>query len=223
VKKENELSPAAIARYIDHTLLSPDAEKMQIQKLCGEARRFGFAAVCVNPCYIGLIAQLLAGSAVKPCTVVGFPLGALTPQMKAGETHACVALGAKEIDMVANIGAIKSGDWALVQEDIFAVVKAAKESAIVKVIIETCLLTDDEKRKVCITAKEAGAHFVKTSTGFSTGGATVYDVKLMSAAVGADMGVKASGGIKCFSDAAAIIEAGATRIGTSAGIKIVMQ
>lgn len=213
----------SIARCIDHTLLNADATGEQVRTLCDQALAHRFAAVCVNPCHIGLVAKCLEGSDVQPCTVTGFPLGALTPKMKAMQAAACVALGAKEIDMVANIGAVKAGDWTLAFDDIAAVVNAAQPKAIVKVIIETCLLTDEEKSRICMAAKEAGAHFVKTSTGFSTGGATVHDVKLMRAAVGAHMGVKASGGIKTYADAVAMINAGATRIGTSAGVLIVKE
>ncbi len=209
-----------ISKYIDHTILQPDASVDEVQKVCEEAKTYGFASVCVNPCYIELAADLLSGSGIAPCVVVGFPLGALTPAMKAAETETVIALGAWEADMVINVGAVKSGDWALVKEDIEAVVNAAAGRALVKVIIEACLLTDEEKVKVCTIAKEAGADFVKTSTGFSKGGATVEDVRLMRRTVGDGMGVKASGGIRSFKDAVAMIEAGATRLGTSAGVKI---
>jgi len=213
--------PDGIAKYIDHTLLKPDASINEVLKLCEEARTYRFASVCVNPCHIKTAADALFGSSVKTCTVVGFPLGALTPEMKAAETRAVIALGAEETDMVVNIGALKSGDWALVKDDIEAVVNAAAGRACVKVIIETCLLTDAEKVKACAIARDAGADFVKTSTGFSKGGATAADVRLMRQAVGPDMGVKASGGIRSFEDAVAMLEAGATRLGTSSGVKIV--
>ena len=220
--KDNQvISRGSIAKYIDHTILKPDATEDEVRKICDEAKTYGFASVCVNPCFIELVAGALSGSGIAPCVVVGFPLGALTPAMKAAETEAVIALGAWEVDMVINIGAAKSGNWALIKEDIEAVVKASAGRAHVKVIIETCLLTDEEKVKVCTIAKEAGADFVKTSTGFSKGGATVEDVRLMRQTVGPQMGVKASGGVRSFEDAVAMIEAGATRLGTSAGVKIV--
>ena len=212
-----------IETYIDHTLLKPEASKDQVLKICNEAKQYGFASVCVNPAYIGLVAKELEGSGVSPCAVIGFPLGATFPGIKAKEADAAIALGAKEVDMVINIGAVKSGDWTLVQEDIAAVVAAASGRALVKVIIETCLLSDAEKVSICTIAKEAGADFVKTSTGFSTGGATVEDVALMRRTVGPGMGVKASGGIRNYAAAAAMIDAGATRIGTSAGVQIVRE
>lgn len=207
--------------YIDHTLLKPDATAEQVRKLCREAKEHSFASVCVNPSRIALAAKELEGSAVLPCCVVGFPLGATLSTAKAAEASAVVALGAKEVDMVINIGAAKEGDWALVQRDIEAVVEAAGGKAHVKVIIETCLLTDDEKRRACEAAKAAGADFVKTSTGFSSGGATAADVALMRSVVGSEMGVKASGGVKTRADALAMIKAGATRLGTSSGLAIV--
>ena len=214
-------SPESLAKYIDHTLLKPQASQEQVKKVCDEARQYRFASVCVNPNHIGYVAQQLEGSGVAPCVVVGFPLGATIPEVKAAETAAVIALGAKEVDMVVNVGAIKSGDWQLVKRDIEAVVNAARGKALVKVIIETCLLTDEEKVKVCTVAKLAGADFVKTSTGFSTGGATVEDVRLMRQTVGPDMGVKASGGVRDYAGAVAMINAGATRLGTSSGVKIV--
>ncbi len=221
------LTPAAgpgnIARYIDHTLLKPDASAAQITALCGEAIRYKFASVCVNPCYASLVTAKLQGSGVKTCCVVGFPLGANTPEVKAAETRDCIAHGAREVDMVVNVGAMKSGDWEQVRRDISAVTEAARGQALVKVIIETCLLTDDEKVRVCTVAKEAGADFVKTSTGFSTGGATVEDIRLMRKTVGAALGVKASGGVRDYSTALAMIDAGATRIGTSNGAAIIAQ
>ncbi len=209
-----------IAAMIDHTLLKPEATPAQVEKLCAEAAEYHFASVCVNPVYIPLAARLLNGTGVKVCCVVGFPLGAIAPEQKAAEAASCAAMGAEELDMVIHIGAAKAGDWALVQRDIEGVVKAAAGRT-VKVIIETCLLTDEEKVKACEAAKAAGAHFVKTSTGFSTGGATTHDIALMRKTVGPEMGVKASGGIRDYATAMAMIEAGANRIGASAGIEIV--
>ena len=209
-----------IASMIDHTLLKPEATPTQVEKLCAEAAEYHFASVCVNPVYIPLAARLLKDTGVKVCCVVGFPLGAIAPEQKAAEAASCAAMGAEELDMVIHIGAAKAGDWALVQRDIEGVVKAAAGRT-VKVIIETCLLTDEEKVKACEAAKAAGAHFVKTSTGFSTGGATTHDIALMRKTVGPEMGVKASGGIRDYATAMAMIEAGANRIGASAGIEIV--
>ena len=209
-----------IASMIDHTLLKPEATPAQIEKLCAEAAEYHFASVCVNPVYIPLAARLLKGTGVKVCCVVGFPLGAIAPEQKAAEAASCAAMGAEELDMVIHVGAAKAGDWALVQRDIEGVVKAAAGHT-VKVIIETCLLTDEEKVKACEAAKAAGAHFVKTSTGFSTGGATTHDIALMRKTVGPEMGVKASGGIRDYETAMAMIEAGANRIGASAGTAIV--
>ena len=209
-----------IAAMIDHTLLKPEATPAQIEKLCAEAAEYHFASVCVNPVYIPLAACLLKGTGVKVCCVVGFPLGAIAPEQKAAEAASCAAMGAEELDMVIHVGAAKAGDWALVQRDIEGVVKAAAGHT-VKVIIETCLLTDEEKVKACEAAKAAGAHFVKTSTGFSTGGATTHDIALMRKTVGPEMGVKASGGIRDYETAMEMIEAGANRIGASAGIAIV--
>ena len=209
-----------IAAMIDHTLLKPEATPAQIERLCAEAAEYHFASVCVNPVYIPLAARLLKGTGVKVCCVVGFPLGAIAPEQKAAEAASCAAMGAEELDMVIHVGAAKAGDWALVQRDIEGVVKAAAGHT-VKVIIETCLLTDEEKVKACEAAKAAGAHFVKTSTGFSTGGATTHDIALMRKTVGPEMGVKASGGIRDYATAMAMIEAGANRIGASAGIAIV--
>lgn len=209
-----------IAAMIDHTLLKPEATPAQIEKLCAEAAEYHLASVCVNPVYIPLAARLLKGTGVKVCCVVGFPLGAIAPEQKAAEAASCAAMGAEELDMVIHVGAAKAGDWALVQRDIEGVVKAAAGHT-VKVIIETCLLTDEEKVKACEAAKAAGAHFVKTSTGFSTGGATTHDIALMRKTVGPEMGVKASGGIRDYATAMAMIEAGANRIGASAGIAIV--
>lgn len=206
-------------KYIDHTLLKPDASQEQIKTLIEEAKKYDFASVCVNPTWVNFAAQALKATDVKVCTVIGFPLGANTPELKAFETSDAIQNGANEIDMVINIGALKSRNFDLVERDIRAVVEAAK-GTLVKVIIETCLLTDDEKVKACQIAQKAGADFVKTSTGFSTGGATVADVALMRKTVGPDMGVKASGGARSYEDALAFIKAGATRIGASSGVAI---
>jgi len=211
-----------IARTIDHTLLKPEATRAQIEQLCAEAREHGFATVCVNPTWVPLCAELLRGSETRVCTVVGFPLGATFPEVKAFEAARTVAEGACEVDMVLNVGALKSGDYRLCERDVAAVVEAShRGGAIVKVIIEAALLTDDEKVKACVVSKAGGADFVKTSTGFAGGGATLDDVKLMRQVVGADMGIKAAGGIRNTEDAKKMIEAGATRLGTSASIKIV--
>lgn len=209
-----------IEKFIDHTLLKPQATEEEIKNICSEAREYGFASVCVNAYYTSLVRKELEGTDVKTCVVVGFPLGATTKEVKAFETKQAIENGAQEIDMVINIGALKSKKYDVVLDDIKAVVDAAKGKALVKVIIETCLLTDEEKIKVCTLAKEAGADFVKTSTGFSTGGATVEDVKLMRQTVGEEMGVKASGGVRTREDAEAVIAAGANRIGASASIAI---
>ena len=206
---------------IDHTLLKADATEAQIAKLCQEAKENGFASVCVNPGYVPEAAEALKGTDVRVCTVIGFPLGATSSEAKAAETADAIAKGAEEVDMVVNVGRIKSGNWDYVRSDIAAVVNAARGRALTKVIIETCLLTDDEKIRVCEIAKDAGADFVKTSTGFSTGGATAADIALMRKTVGPDMGVKASGGIHSTEEAIALIEAGASRIGASAGIAII--
>ncbi|ARA86487.1 deoxyribose-phosphate aldolase [Bacillus paralicheniformis] len=210
-----------IARMIDHTLLKPDAVTSEIEALCKEARVYGFASVCVNPCWVKLCAELLKDSEVKVCTVIGFPLGAASPETKAFETKQAIADGAGEVDMVINIGALKDRDTGTVEYDIRAVTDAAVGKALVKVIIETSLLTDEEKRLACELAVKAGADFVKTSTGFSGGGATVQDIKLMREAVGPVIGVKASGGVRDKESALAMVEAGATRIGASAGVSIV--
>ena len=217
--------PGDLARYIDHTLLKPDATEEQIRKLCADALEFNFRSVCVNPTWVSLASELLRGSDVLTCTVVGFPLGATEPAIKAMEARRAIRNGAREIDMVLNIGALKSGDDLLVLRDIRAVVEDCVDgNAVCKVIIETALLTDDEKRRACELARTARAHFVKTSTGFSTGGATVSDVALMAGVVrGAGMEVKASGGISSYGDAKAMIEAGATRLGASASIGIVRE
>ena len=211
-----------LAKTIDHTLLKPDATPDQIAQLCFEARKHGFASVCVNPTWVKLCAQLLHGSPVKVCTVIGFPLGATAPEVKAFETENAIENGATEIDMVINIGALKARDLELVARDIRGVVTGAHgRGAIVKVIIEAVLLTDEEKTVACLLSKEAGADFVKTSTGFAAGGATVHDVSLMRRAVGPGMGVKAAGGVRTYEDAESMIKAGATRIGASAGVKII--
>ena len=217
--------PDDLARYIDHTLLKPDSTEEQIRKICAEAIEFDFRSVCVNPTWTSLVAQLLRGSGVLTCTVVGFPLGANEPAIKAMEARRAIRNGAREIDRVINVGALKSGDDDLVLRDIRAVVEDCVDGiAVCKVIIETALLTDDEKHRACELARTARAHFVKTSTGFSTGGATVGDVALMAEAVrGAGMEVKASGGISSYDDARAMIEAGATRLGASASIGIVQE
>jgi len=217
--------PGDLARYIDHTLLKPAATEEQIRTLCAEALEFNFRSVCVNPTWVALAASLLRGSDVLTCTVVGFPLGATEPAIKAMEARRAIRNGAREIDMVLNIGALKSGDDALVLRDIRSVVEDCIDGgAVCKVILETALLTDDEKRRASELSKQARAHFVKTSTGFSTGGATVSDVALMSEVVrGAGMEVKASGGISSYDDAKAMIAAGATRLGASASIGIVRE
>ena len=214
----------ALARYIDHTLLKPDATPRQIEQLCGEARDYHFASVCVNPSYVPLCARLLRGTDVAVCTVVGFPLGATTAEAKAFEARQAIREGAREVDMVLAIGRLKGGDHEYVRRDIARVVEAAHDGgAICKVILETALLTDEEKVIGCTLAVHAKADFVKTSTGFAAGGATVHDVMLMRAAVGQAAGVKASGGIKGLADAQSMIAAGATRIGASAGVRIVSE
>jgi deoxyribose-phosphate aldolase len=214
----------SIAKMIDHTLLKPDATQDQIAQLCYEARKYGFAAVCVNPSYVKLCSQLLQGTAVHVCTVVGFPLGATPPEVKGYEAQQAIDNGASEVDMVINIGALKSKDYALVERDIATLARTCHAGeAILKVIIEAALLTDEEKVIACQLAKAAGAEYVKTSTGFGPGGATVHDVELMRLAVGPEMGIKAAGGIRSYEDAQAMVAAGATRIGASAGIKIVQQ
>lgn len=211
----------SLAGMIDHTLLKPDATPDQIAQLCFEARKHGFASVCVNPAWVPLCAQLLQGSPVKVCTVIGFPLGASASEVKAFETQKAIDQGATEIDMVLNIGALKARDLEQVARDIRGVVTVAHaRGPIVKVILETVLLTDEEKTIACLIAKEAGADFVKTSTGFAGGGATVHDIALMRRVVGPEMGVKASGGVRTYEDAESMVKAGATRIGASAGVKI---
>jgi deoxyribose-phosphate aldolase len=211
-----------IAAMIDHTLLKPDATPDLIAQLCYEARKYHFASVCVNPTHVKLCAELLKGSPVKVCTVIGFPLGATAPDVKAFESQKAIDEGATEIDMVINIGALKANDYDLVARDIRGVVNTShSQDALVKVILETSLLTREEKIAACLLSKEAGADFVKTSTGFGGGGATVEDVALMRRVVGPEMGVKASGGVRDYEDARKMVEAGATRIGASAGVKIV--
>ena len=213
----------ALAKYIDHTLLKPDATEAQIEKLCAEAREYGFASVCVNSCYASLAARLLAGSDVAVCCVVGFPLGAATTAAKAFEAADAAQNGATEIDMVINVGAAKDGRWDDVEADIAGVAAAIEGKALLKVIIETCLLTDGEKIEACRAAVRAGADFVKTSTGFSKAGANAADVALMRKTVGPEIGVKAAGGIRTYADAMKMIEAGASRIGASAGIAILAE
>ncbi len=210
-----------LASLIDHTLLKPDATREEVEQLCREAAQFCFASVCVNPNWVALCRELLRGSGVKVCTVIGFPLGAHLPDIKAYETKRAIEQGAEEVDMVLNIGALKSRDYALVEQDIHGVVQAAAGRALVKVILETALLTRDEKVMGSTLAKAAGADFVKTSTGFGGGGATVEDVQLMRETVGPEMGVKASGGVRTKEDAEKMVAAGATRLGASAGVKIV--
>ena len=214
--------PLDLAKYIDHTLLRPDATAEEIDELCGEAREYHFASVCINPTWVRRAASNLRGSDVAVCTVIGFPLGATTPDVKAWESRKALREGARELDMVINIGALKSGDYELVRTDIERVVDAAHEvGAVAKVILETAMLTDEEKVMGSALSRAAKADFVKTSTGFGGGGATVYDVALMRETVGPDMGVKASGGVKTAEDVADMIAAGATRIGASAGVQIV--
>lgn len=212
----------SMARMIDHTLLKPDATADMIAQLCFEARKHHFASVCINPTHVKLCAELLKDTDVKVCTVIGFPLGATSPKVKAFETQNAIEDGATEIDMVINIGALKAGDHELVARDIRGVVSVAHAAdALVKVIIETALLTEEEKIVACLLAKEAGADFVKTSTGFSGGGATAQDVALMRRVVGPELGVKAAGGIRTQEDAEQMVAAGATRLGASAGVKII--
>ncbi|MDQ0218254.1 deoxyribose-phosphate aldolase [Peribacillus cavernae] len=210
-----------VAGFIDHTLLKADATKDQIKVLCEEAREYTFASVCVNPTWVKYASELLQGTDVKVCTVIGFPLGANTPETKAFEVKNAIENGAQEVDMVINIGALKGKDNELVERDIHAVVEAAKGKALTKVIIETSLLTEEEKVRACELSVKAGSDYVKTSTGFSTGGATPVDVALMRKTVGPKIGVKASGGVRNTEDANKVIEAGATRIGASAGVSIV--
>jgi deoxyribose-phosphate aldolase len=213
-----------LAAAIDHTLLKPTATEDQIRTLCAEAILYRFASVCVQPCWVSLCAKLLEASPVKVCTVIGFPLGTTLPEVKAFEAQRCMALGATELDMVINLGALKSGQLELVQAEIGCVVEAAHpQGALVKVIIETGYLTEEEKITACQLVKAAGADYVKTSTGFGPGGATVEDVALLRRIVGPEMGVKAAGGVKTAADAKAMIAAGATRIGSSAGVRIISE
>ena len=212
-----------LARYIDHTLLKPDAKEGDIIKLCKEALEYKFASVCVNASHVKLAYSFLQGTEVRVCTVAGFPLGATTKEAKAFEASQAIENGAAEIDMVINIGALKSGKLDAVKEDIREVAGVCKDKALLKVIIETCLLTDEEKVTACLLSMEAGADFVKTSTGFSVGGATAEDIKLMRRTIGPDMGVKASGGIRNLESALKMIEAGASRIGASASVSIVNE
>ena len=210
-----------LAKYIDHTLLKTDAQRADVTKLIEEAKAYHFASVCVSPIWVSYVSEALRDTGVKTCTVIGFPQGATPSAVKAFETKQAVADGADEVDMVIAVGKLKDGDDAYVKADIEAVVRAARGKALTKVIIETCLLTDEEKRRACLLAKEAGADFVKTSTGFAAGGATAADVKLMRESVGEAMGVKAAGGVRTRADAEAMLAAGATRLGTSSGVKIV--
>lgn len=209
-----------LAALIDHTILAPQATKDEVERLCREAKEHGFCSVCVNPIHVPLVAEQLAGSHVLTCSVIGFPLGAIPTHLKCEEAKWVVAQGAGEVDMVISVGHLKAGDADYVRQDIAAVKRACGDVAL-KVIIETCLLTDEEKKLACLLSGQAGADFVKTSTGFMNAGATVDDVALMRATVGPDMGVKASGGVRTHDDAIAMIEAGATRIGASASIAIV--
>ncbi|PGM59182.1 deoxyribose-phosphate aldolase [Bacillus sp. AFS053548] len=209
------------AKLVDHTLLRADAKREEIAKLAEEAKEFSFASVCINPTWVSYASELLKDSSVKVCTVIGFPLGANTPEVKAFETTNAIENGAEEVDMVINISALKEKNDELVERDVRAVVEAAKGKALVKVIIETCLLADEEKVRACELSVKAGADFVKTSTGFSTGGATAEDVALMRKTVGENVGVKASGGVRNLKDVENVVAAGANRIGTSSGVKLV--
>jgi deoxyribose-phosphate aldolase len=217
-------APESVAGFIDHTMLKPDATRKDIEQLCKEAREFKFATVCVNPAWVSTCATLLRGSPVGVCSVVGFPLGATTPDVKQYETRRALFDGAREIDMVINVGALKSGDVRLVERDIEAVAGVCRDAgAVSKVIIEAALLTDEEKVTACTLAKVAGADYVKTSTGFGPGGATVADITLMRRTVGPEMGVKAAGGVRDLAGLQAMVAAGATRVGASAGVKIVRE
>jgi len=217
-------APGTVASMIDHTLLKPDATRKQVEELCAEAAQFGFATVCINPTWVALAARLLRVTSVGVCSVVGFPLGATTSDVKAYETRRAMFDGAREIDMVINVGALKSGDLRVVERDIDAVVSTCHDGGgLCKAIIEAALLTDDEKVSACTLAKAVGADYVKTSTGFGPGGATVHDVALMRRVVGSEMGVKAAGGVRDLESVQAMIAAGATRVGASAGVKIIQQ
>jgi len=216
--------PSGVAALIDHTLLKPDATRQEIETLCKEACEFGFATVCLNPYWVSLAAGVLRGSPVGVCTVVGFPLGATTTDVKHYETRRVIYAGATEVDMVINIGALKSGDLDLVERDIAAVVSACKDCGVLsKVIIEAALLSDEEKVSACALSKAAGADYVKTSTGFGPGGATVTDVALMRRVVGPDIGVKAAGGVRDYEALKSMVSAGASRVGASAGVKIIRE
>lgn len=212
-----------INKYIDHTLLKQNATEEQIEELCADARKFDFMSVCINPTWVKKAAESLVGTDVKVCTVIGFPLGANTTNTKIFEAKEAVENGATEVDMVINVGALKDKNYDLIAKDIDGVYQAVKGKALLKVIIETCLLSDEEKIKVCEIAKEIGVGFVKTSTGFSTGGANVEDVALMRKIVGSEVGVKASGGVRSLQDALDMIEAGATRLGSSSGVVIMKE
>ena len=221
---EKKITAGELARMIDHTILKPEATPAEVDGLCKEALEYNFASVCVNPGYVTLARDRLKNSAVKVCSVIGFPLGATTTGSKVHEAEEAISNGAQEVDMVINIGRLKSGDLKYVEADIRAVVNTAHaRSTITKVIIETCLLTDEEKELACAMAKEAGADFVKTSTGFSKSGATAADVALMRRVVGPSVGVKASGGVRNYADAVLMIQSGANRIGTSSGVKIILE
>jgi deoxyribose-phosphate aldolase len=224
LRADASLYPNEVARLIDHTLLKPDARQSDVEKLCAEAREHSFATVCVNPTWVALCARLLRGSRTGVCTVVGFPLGATLPEIKAQETARVIADGATEVDMVLNIGALKSGLYSLVHEDIAAVTDVCRRAGVIsKVIIETALLDDEEKVRAGVLVRAADADFIKTSTGFASGGATVQDVALLRRVVGPDMGVKAAGGVRDLRSAKAMIDAGADRIGASVGVKIVRE
>lgn len=221
---EEKISGKEMASMIDHTLLKPEATPEEIDQLCKEAIEYNFASVCINPCYVSLAKKKLGNSSVKVCSVIGFPLGAITTRVKVCEAEEAISSGAEEVDMVINIGRLKAKDYEYVEDEIRAVVNAAhSRSAIVKAIIETCLLTGEEKEKACLLVKNAGAEFIKTSTGFSRGGATAADVALMRRAVGQAMGVKASGGVRTYEDAVLMVRSGANRIGTSSGVKIILE
>lgn len=217
------MTKSKLAKMIDHTILKPEATMIEVIKVCEEAIKYEFASVCINPSRVSLAKEILEGSGVKVCTVIGFPLGASTINIKKLEAEEAINDGATEIDMVINIGKLKDGDIDYVLSEINEVTRACQDKAIVKVIIETCLLTEEEKITVCKLAKEAGASFVKTSTGFSNGGATLEDIKLMRKIVGKDMGVKASGGIKTKSYAKELIKGGATRIGASSSVSMIEE
>ena len=221
VFEEKDYEPKELAAFIDHTLLKPEASAEEIDAICDQALEHSFASVCVNPTYAGQVSRRLKGSGVRTCCVIGFPFGTHEPEIKAAETVKAISDGAEEVDMVIDIANVKNGEWRKAFEDISAVVKAAEGKALVKVIVETALLTDEEKVGICTVARLAGADFVKTSTGYSKGGATAEDVELMRRTVGAEMGVKASGGIRTYTDAVKMLNAGASRLGCSAGVAIV--